>query len=163
MLSILVLPLLSTIITGFFGRYLGSNKIYQLSTITLFNSWVLTTWCITKIIFKGQTFTINLIQWLDTSIMNLHFTFTFDLVSCLMLWLITFISGLVHYYTIEYTYEDPFVIRFYLWLQAFTCSMLWLVTSNNLITLFICWELIELFSFSLISFWFTIFSYIFYY
>ena len=155
MLSILILPLFSTIITGLFGRYLGSNKIYQLSTITLFNSWVLTTWCITKIIFKGQTFTINLIQWLDTSIINLNFTFSFDLVSCLMLWLITFISGLVHFYTIEYTYEDPFIVRFYLWLQAFTCSMLWLVTSNNLITLFICWELIGLFSFLLISFWFT--------
>ncbi len=155
MLSIILLPLLSTIITGLIGRQVGSINIYKLATLVLFSSWLTSTWCLKTIIFSGQSITIHFMHWLDTSFLNLNWTFTFDLVTCLMLWLITFISALVHFYTIEYTYEDPFVIRFYLWLQAFTCSMLWLVTSNNLISLFICWELIGLFSFLLISFWFS--------
>ncbi len=155
MLSILIMPLMSTLITGIMGRYIGSYNVYRLATVVLFSAWLSCSWCLRAIIRSGQSITIELGKWIDSSIVDLSWVFTFDLLTCLMLWLITFISGLVHFYTIEYTYNDPFVIRFYLWLQAFTCSMLWLVSSSNVINLFIFWELIGLFSFLLISFWFT--------
>ena len=72
-----------------------------------------------------------------------------------MLWLITLISTLVFYYTKDYLYNDPFIVRFYFLIGSFATSMMWLTASNNVILLFIFWELIGLFSFLLIAFWFT--------
>ena len=154
-LSIIYLPLLSFIITFFLGRkigYIGSKIIPTLFLfISLLNSLII----FNDIIVKNLNITINLFGWFDLGLLSNNFGFQFDGVVSSMLILVTCVSFLVHLFSTSYMDGDPHLPRFMSYLSLFTFFMVMLVTSNNLIQLFIGWEGVGLCSYLLINFWYT--------
>src|SRR5205814_6541854 len=93
-------------------------------------------------------------SWFDVRILQVNWAFMFDSLTVVMLLVVTFVSSLVHLYSIEYMSEDPHLPRFMSYLSLFTFFMLMLVTSNNFVQMFFGWEGVGLCSYLLIGFWF---------
>lgn len=154
-LSIIFLPLFGAIISGFGGRYLGRYGSSIVSFICVILSSILSILAFYEIGFGGQACYIKLITWIDSGNLNVNWGFLFDSLTVIMLVVITFISSLVHLYSIKYMEEDPHTPRFMSYLEVFTFFMLVLVTADNVIQMFVGWEGVGLASYLLINFWFT--------
>lgn len=155
MLSILLLPLITVSLIGLFGRSLGSQQVSKIITFVFSFAFLLTNIALINYLESSHHISIVLFDWVRLESDFIQFSFDFNIVTLLMLWLISLISSLVFFYTQDYLYNDPFIVRFYFLIGSFATSMMWLTASNNIILLFIFWELIGLFSFLLIAFWFT--------
>nr|YP_010417980.1 NADH dehydrogenase subunit 5 [Sargassum polycystum]USF18198.1 NADH dehydrogenase subunit 5 [Sargassum polycystum] len=154
-LNIVFLPLLGSIISGFFGRFIG---VYGSCFITVF--CVGLTFCLSCLSFyevglAGSGTYLSLMTWLESDSFHVEWAFCFDSLTVVMLIVVTFISTLVHIYSIEYMGEDPHVPRFVSYLSLFTFFMLVLVTADNFVQMFVGWEGVGLCSYLLINFWFT--------
>jgi len=103
----------------------------------------------------GKVKEINVGRWIETDLLLISWNFHFDNASLVMISLVSFISSLVHLYSYEYMKNDPHIIRFFSYLSFFTFFMLLLVSSSNLVQLFVGWEGVGLCSYLLINFWFT--------
>ena len=152
---VLFIPLLSAIIAGLFGRFIGEKGAGIITTSCIFISAFLS-WTIFYEVGVCNTVTyIQLWNWITSGIYSVHFGLLFDSVTAVMLIVVTSISAVVHLYSTEYMRGDPHLPRFMSYLSIFTFFMLVLVTSDNLLQLFIGWEGVGLCSYLLINFWFT--------
>ncbi len=152
---VLFIPLLSAIIAGLFGRFIGEKGAGIITTSCIFITAFLS-WTIFYEVGVCNTVTyIQLWNWITSGIYSVHFGLLFDSVTAVMLIVVTSISAVVHLYSTEYMRGDPHLPRFMSYLSIFTFFMLVLVTSDNLLQLFIGWEGVGLCSYLLINFWFT--------
>jgi NADH-quinone oxidoreductase subunit L len=106
-------------------------------------------------VLEGNTFNGSVYTWLTSGGVRLEIGFLIDRLSALMMVVVTFVSLMVHVYTIGYMAEDPGYQRFFSYISLFTFSMLMLVMANNFLQLFFGWEAVGLVSYLLIGFWYT--------
>lgn len=154
-LLIIVLPFLGSIIIGFGGRWLGYYGASLVSTFCVSFSMFLSILSFFEIGFGNTIVFITITSWINVGIFELNWSFLFDSLTTTMLIVITTVSTLVHIYSIDYMKDDPHFPRFMAYLEVFTFFMLILVTSDNLIQMFLGWEGVGLASYLLINFWFT--------
>nr|YP_010619999.1 NADH dehydrogenase subunit 5 [Tayloriella tenebrosa]WAX04012.1 NADH dehydrogenase subunit 5 [Tayloriella tenebrosa] len=154
-LLIIFLPLFSSISLGFFGRLIGFYGSTIISIICLFLSFLVSIFIFFEIGLNGHIIYIDIFTWIISDNINIKWNFLFDNLTSSMLIIITFISTLVHLYSFDYMKTDPHFQRFISFLGIFTFFMLILVTSGNLLQLFLGWEGVGLASYLLINFWFT--------
>ena len=152
---ILILPLLSFIFCGLYGRNLGQKGVKVFSCTMLLLTLILSLNSFIEVVFFNSINLINLWTWFDLGTLYNPITLQFDFIVCSMLILITSVSLLVHLYSTSYMDGDPHMPRFLAYLSLFTFFMVVLVTSNNLVQLFIGWEGVGLCSYLLIGFWYT--------
>ena len=154
-LNIIFLPLLGSIAAGFFGRFLGGKGAGLITTGTVCISWVLSFIIFYEVgLCHCPTF-IKLATWIELDFFHADWSFCFDTLTAVMLVVVTFVSSLVHLYSMEYMGEDPHLPRFMSYLSLFTFFMLILVTADNFIQMFVGWEGVGLCSYLLINFWFS--------
>ena len=151
---IVFLPLLGSIIAGFWGRRLGDKlSLYLTSTLLLISmtlSWI-TFWQLSSNHFDKV---YPLMEWMNIGDFNVVWSLRHDMLSAVMMIVITTVSAMVHIYSIGYMSHDNSKPRFMSYLSLFTFAMLMLVTSDNLIQLFFGWEGVGLASYLLIGFWY---------
>ena len=154
-LLILTLPLFGSLITGFLGRFLGRYGAGIFSTICIMGSMLLSFLAFYEIGLVKTVCYIKLANWVTSGIFFVSWGFLFDSLTCTMLLVVTIISTLIHIYSIKYMENDPHTPRFMSYLQIFTFFMLILVTSDNLVQMFLGWEGVGIASYLLINFWHT--------
>ena len=151
---ILFLPLLASIIVGFFGKYIGDrNSEYVTSGLVLISA-LLSISVLYQVIVNQYEENIVIATWINSGSLDVNWSMLIDPLSAVMLVVVTSVSSLVHIYSIGYMSHDPHKPRFMAYLSLFTFSMLMLVTSDNFIQLFFGWEGVGLCSYFLIGFWF---------
>lgn len=151
---IVILPLLGFLNASIFGRFLGKGAGY-ITTFNTFMSFCFSCFMGYDVISKGLTYKIVVSPWIYSDMLKVNWAFQFDSLTFVMLFVITFISTLVHLYSMEYMESDPHIIRFMSYLSLFTFFMLLLVTADNFLQMFVGWEGVGLSSFLLINFWYT--------
>ncbi|HFL8794901.1 MAG TPA: NADH-quinone oxidoreductase subunit L [Candidatus Azosocius sp. HAIN] len=156
-LSILIifLPLISSLISGFFGKYLKNVLIHTISVSFMGFSTILSVIIFYKFLigdFDNTEFTMYV--WGNVGNLTLEIGLLLDKLTVLMMVIVTFVSFMVHIYTIGYMHGDEGYIRFFSYISFFTFSMLILVASNNFLQLFFGWEAVGLASYLLIGFWY---------
>nr|AER54574.1 NADH dehydrogenase subunit 5 [Laomedea flexuosa]AER54614.1 NADH dehydrogenase subunit 5 [Obelia longissima] len=154
-LLILILPLLSSIICGLWGRKIGYEGIKLLSCILIFFTFSLSVNSFIEVVAFNSIIYINLWSWFDIGMLYNPMNLQFDYIVSSMLILVSSVSFFVHIFSTSYMNGDPHLPRFMSYLSLFTFFMVVLVTSNNLIQLFIGWEGVGLCSYLLIGFWYT--------
>ncbi len=151
---IIFLPLLGSIISGFFGKIIGSRNSEILTSLFVSISAILSFLIFYKVLNGNYINNLNIFTWINSGILNVNWAIKIDALSSVMLVVVTLVSSLVHIYSIGYMSEDPHKQRFMSYLSLFTFSMLILVTSDNFLQLFFGWEGVGLCSYFLIGFWF---------
>jgi len=155
MLSLIVfLPFLGFIGASLLGCLLGVGACY-LTFFYVFLSFLGSCFLFIKIVLLEVNFKLVLGNWIFSDLLAVNWGFQFDSLTVIMLLVITFISTLVHLYSLEYMETDPHLTRFMSYLSLFTFFMLILVTANNFLQMFVGWEGVGLSSYLLINFWFT--------
>jgi len=154
LLVIALAPLVSSIIVGLFGRSIGRAASHWLTTASVGLSFVLSLVVLNDVI-HGARFNATIYHWMTVGSLHMEIGFMIDGLSALMMAVVTFVSFMVHIYTIGYMADDDGYQRFFSYISLFTFSMLMLVMSNNLLQLFFGWEAVGLVSYLLIGFWFT--------
>jgi len=154
-LSIVILPLLAAIIAGIFGSSIGKKGAHRITITSVAISFLLSTYLLIQS-FSGpfQVDNYSLYTWALSGNLSMEIGFLIDRLSLLMMVVVTFVSLMVHIYTIGYMQDDPGYQRFFSFISLFTFSMLMLVMSNNFLQLFFGWEAVGLVSYLLIGFWF---------
>ena len=147
-------PLVGSILVGLWGPRLGRSLshwicIAGVAIATLASAWVL------RDVIAGHLFNGDLYTWLVSDKIKFSIGFLIDPLTALMMLVVTFVSLMVHIYTIGYMSDDPGYTRFFSYISLFTFSMLMLVMSNNFLQLFFGWEAVGLVSYLLIGFWYT--------
>jgi len=154
-LSILVLPLLGSFVSGFMGRKIGVTGAHIITCTCLILSSILASIAFYEVGFCGSPVTIQLTSWIDSEFMTISWEFLFDQLTVSMLIPVLYISSLIHIFSTDYMAEDPHNQRFFSYLSLFTFFMLVLVSGANFFVMFIGWEGIGVVSYLLINFWFT--------
>ena len=136
------------------GRWIGRTGVLSLTTVGVGISWVLAVnYLFTCLLGNHNSFVLS--SWINSDLMSINWGFHFDSLTAVMFVLVLTVSFIVHMYSIAYMGEDPGVARFFSYLSLFTVFMLVLVSSDNLVLLFMGWEGVGLMSYLLINFWFT--------
>jgi len=149
-------PLAGALLAGLFGKAIGRSGAHWAAIIGVGLSFVLS-----LLVFKqqvlddGAVFNGSVYTWMVSDGIRFEVGFLIDRLTALMLVVVTFVSLMVHIYTIGYMHEDPGYQRFFSYIALFTFSMLMLVMSNNFLQLFFGWEAVGLVSYLLIGFWYT--------
>ena len=151
---ILYLPLMASIIAGFFGKYIGDRNSEYVTSGLVSISALLSIFVFYKVIFNQYEDNIVIATWINSGSLDVNWSMLIDPLSSVMLVVVTSVSSLVHIYSIGYMSHDPHKPRFMAYLSLFTFAMLMLVTSDNFIQLFFGWEGVGLCSYFLIGFWF---------
>ena len=151
---IIALPLLASIISGFFGKFIGDRNSEIVTSFLVTISAILSVIVFYEVIFNQYQNNITIATWIDSGSLNVNWSIKIDSLSTVMLVVVTSVSSLVHVYSIGYMSHDPHKPRFMAYLSLFTFAMLMLVTSDNFIQLFFGWEGVGLCSYFLIGFWF---------
>lgn len=154
-ISILIIPLLSSITSGFFGRFWGYKGAGTLSTNLIAITCLMSYISFYKVGFLKMPYYLKLGSWINSDLFYVEWSFIFDSLSVTMLVVVTTVSWLVHMYSCSYMSEDPHLVRFISYLSLFTFFMIILVTADNFLQLFMGWEGVGLCSYLLINFWFT--------
>jgi NADH-quinone oxidoreductase subunit L len=147
-------PLVGAIIAGFFGRKIGRSLTHWVAIIGVFFALLASVWTLRDVL-AGNTFNGTLYSWATIGSLKLEIGFLVDTLTATMMCVVTFVSLMVHIYTIGYMEEDDGYQRFFSYISLFTFSMMMLVMSNNFLQLFFGWEAVGLVSYLLIGFWFT--------
>ena len=154
-LLILILPLLSSVFSGLFGRKIGYEGVKIFSCILMLMTLILSINSFIEVVLFDSLIYIKLWSWFNLGMLYNPVTIQFDHMVSSMLILVTSVSFFVHLFSTSYMNGDPHLPRFMSYLSLFTFFMIVLVTSNNLIQLFIGWEGVGLCSYLLIGFWYT--------
>jgi NADH-ubiquinone oxidoreductase chain 5 len=154
-LAIIVLPLLGSIVSGFFGRKVGVTGSHIITCSSLIITTILVIFAFFEVGLNNIPVSIHLFRWIDTESLNIFWGFNFDSLTVSMLIPVLIVSTLVHVYSIGYMSHDPHNQRFFSYLSLFTFMMIILVTANNLLLMFVGWEGVGICSYLLVSFWFT--------
>jgi len=159
LLAVPLAPLVGSALAGIFGTRFGGNWIGRKLTHSLTILGVLVAFILSAITLKdviaGARFNETLYTWMVVGGLKMEVGFMVDGLTAMMMCVVTFVSLMVHLYTIGYMEEDEGYNRFFAYISLFTFSMLMLVMSNNLLQLFFGWEAVGLVSYLLIGFWFN--------
>ncbi len=147
-------PLVGAIIAGLFGKQIGRAGAHTATILGVAVSF-LASLAVFQDVQAGNTFNGSVYTWLTSGDMTLEIGFLIDRLTAVMMLVVTFVSLMVHLYTIGYMADDPGYQRFFSYISLFTFSMLMLVMSNNFMQLFFGWEAVGLVSYLLIGFWYT--------
>ena len=151
---VITLPLMASIISGFFGKLIGDRNSEIVTSTLVSISAVLSFLIFYEVIFNQYQNNFIIAKWINSGSLEVNWSIKVDPLSAVMLVVITSISSLVHIYSIGYMSHDPHKPRFMAYLSLFTFAMLMLVTSDNFIQLFFGWEGVGLCSYFLIGFWY---------
>ena len=154
-LAIIVLPLLGSIVSGFFGRKVGVSGAQMITCLCVTITTFLATIAFVEVGLNNIPVSIQLFRWIDSESLNVLWAFNFDSLTVSMLIPVLVVSCLVHFYSIGYMSHDPHNQRFFSYLSLFTFMMIILVTANNFLLMFVGWEGVGVCSYLLVSFWFT--------
>ncbi len=154
-LAIIILPLLGSIVSGFFGRKVGVKGAQLITCLLIFTTTVLSVFAFLEVGINNIPVSINLFRWIDSESLNVLWSFNFDSLTVSMLIPVLIVSLLVHVYSVGYMSGDPHNQRFFSYLSLFTFMMVILVTSNSFLLMFVGWEGVGVCSYLLVSFWFT--------
>jgi len=152
--SILALPLIASIISGFFGKFIGDRNSEIITSLLVSISAIFSAVVLYEVIINQYQDNIIIATWISSGTLDVNWSMKIDSLSSIMLVVVTSVSSLVHIYSIGYMSNDPHKPRFMAYLSLFTFAMLMLVTSDNFIQLFFGWEGVGLCSYFLIGFWF---------
>jgi NADH-quinone oxidoreductase subunit L len=147
-------PLVGAIVAGLGGRRIGRAGAHSVTIFAVLLSFLAACWVFVEVL-EGATFEATLYTWLTSGGTRFEIGFLVDRLTALMMVVVTFVSLMVHVYTIGYMAEDPGYQRFFAYISLFTFSMLMLVMANNFLQLFFGWEAVGLVSYLLIGFWYT--------
>lgn len=154
-LSILILPLLGSIVSGLLGRKVGITGAHLITCSCLIVSSVLATVAFYEVGICGSPVYIHLFNWVDSEFMSISWEFSFDQLTVSLQLAVLYCSTLIHIYSVDYLSSDPHQQRFMSYLSLFTFGMLVLITGSNYFVMFVGWELIGVVSYLLINFYFT--------
>src|SRR5471032_1934002 len=149
-----VAPLVGAIVAGLFGKQIGRANAHRITILGVFISFVISAMTLMAVINDGFHFPGTVYEWMNAGGLKMEVGFLIDGLTAMMMCVVTFVSLMVHVYTIGYMEEDPGYQRFFSYISLFTFSMLMLVMSNNFLQLFFGWEAVGLVSYLLIGFWF---------
>ena len=147
-------PLVGALIAGLLGRVIGPTWSHR-ATIGLMIVCVVASVTVFMDVLQGNTYNGTVYTWMITGDARFEIGFLIDQLSATMMVVVSFVSLMVHIYTIGYMHNDPGYQRFFSYISLFTFSMLMLVMANNFLQLFFGWEAVGLVSYLLIGFWFT--------
>jgi NADH-quinone oxidoreductase subunit L len=153
-IALLFLPLIASVISGFFGKYIGDRISEIVTSLFVTISAVLSLFLFYNVIVNQYESNVVLAAWINSGSLDVNWSIKVDSLSSVMLVVVTLVSALVHIYSIGYMSNDPHKPRFMAYLSLFTFAMLTLVTSDNFLQLFFGWEGVGLCSYFLIGFWF---------
>src|SRR5512140_681112 len=153
-------PLAASVLVGVFGTTFGGNLIgrrlsHTLCVLGVFVAFVLSAMTLKSVAMDGARLNETIYQWMVVGSLKMEVGFLIDGLTAMMMCVVTFVSLMVHIYTIGYMEEDEGYNRFFAYISLFTFSMLMLVMSNNFLQLFFGWEAVGLVSYLLIGFWYT--------
>ena len=160
LLAVPMAPLVGAVVAGILGTSFGGNVIGRRAshTITILGvaiAFVLSVLTLKSVALDGARFNETLYTWMVVGGLKMEIGFLVDGLTAMMMCVVTFVSLMVHIYTIGYMEEDEGYNRFFAYISLFTFSMLMLVMSNNMLQLFFGWEAVGLVSYLLIGFWFN--------
>jgi NADH-quinone oxidoreductase subunit L len=160
LLAVPLAPLVGSLLAGIFGTQFGGNWIgrrlsHSLTIIGVLVAFILSALTLKSVAMDGARFNETLYTWMVVGGLKMEIGFLVDGLTAMMMCVVTFVSLMVHIYTIGYMEEDEGYNRFFAYISLFTFSMLMLVMSNNLLQLFFGWEAVGLVSYLLIGFWFN--------
>jgi len=160
LLAVPLAPLVGAALAGLFGTKFGGNHIgrkvtHSLTILGVLVAFVISALTLKSVIADGARFNQTIYEWMVVGGLKMEVGFMVDGLTAMMMCVVTFVSLMVHIYTIGYMEEDDGYNRFFAYISLFTFSMLMLVMSNNMLQLFFGWEAVGLVSYLLIGFWFN--------
>ncbi|MBN9411191.1 MAG: NADH-quinone oxidoreductase subunit L [Burkholderiales bacterium] len=160
LLAVPLAPLAGSLIAGILGTQFGGNQIgrrlsHGFTILGVLVAFILSAMTLWSVAVDGARFNQTLYEWMVIGSLKMEVGFMVDGLTAMMMCVVTFVSLMVHIYTIGYMEEDEGYNRFFAYISLFTFSMLMLVMSNNLLQLFFGWEAVGLVSYLLIGFWFN--------
>ena len=160
LLAVPMAPLIGAVLAGVLGTKFGGNKIGRTASHTatilgVFIAFLLSAMTLYSVVIDGARFNETLYTWMVVGGLKMEIGFLVDGLSAMMMCVVTFVSLMVHLYTIGYMDEDEGYNRFFSYISLFTFAMLMLVMSNNMLQLFFGWEAVGLVSYLLIGFWYN--------
>jgi NADH-quinone oxidoreductase subunit L len=160
LLAVPLAPLAGSLLAGIFGTTFGGNWIgrrlsHTLTIVGVLVAFIISAMTLKSVAIDGARFNETLYTWMVVGGLKMEIGFLVDGLTAMMMCVVTFVSLMVHIYTIGYMEEDEGYNRFFAYISLFTFSMLMLVMSNNLLQLFFGWEAVGLVSYLLIGFWFN--------
>ena len=160
LLTVPLAPLVGSLLAGILGTQFGGNWIgrrlsHTLTILGVAVAFVLSAITLKSVALDGARFNATIYEWMVVGGLKMEVGFMVDGLTAMMMCVVTFVSLMVHIYTIGYMEEDAGYNRFFAYISLFTFSMLMLVMSNNLLQLFFGWEAVGLVSYLLIGFWFN--------
>jgi NADH-quinone oxidoreductase subunit L len=160
LLAVPLAPLVGAVVAGLFGTKFGGDHIgrrvtHSLTILGVFVAFVISALTLKSVVSDGAHFNATIYEWMTVGGLKMEIGFLVDGLTAMMMCVVTFVSLMVHIYTIGYMEEDESYNRFFAYISLFTFSMLMLVMSNNMLQLFFGWEAVGLVSYLLIGFWFN--------
>jgi NADH-quinone oxidoreductase subunit L len=160
LLAVPLAPLAGSLLAGIFGTAFGGNWIgrrlsHTLTIVGVLVAFIISAMTLKSVAIDGARFNETLYTWMVVGGLKMEVGFLVDGLTAMMMCVVTFVSLMVHIYTIGYMEEDEGYNRFFAYISLFTFSMLMLVMSNNMLQLFFGWEAVGLVSYLLIGFWFN--------
>ena len=160
LLAVPMAPLVGAVLAGIFGTQFGGNWIgrrltHSITILGVLIAFILSASTLKSVAMDGARFNETLYTWMTVGGLSMEVGFMVDGLTAMMMCVVTFVSLMVHIYTIGYMEEDEGYNRFFAYISLFTFSMLMLVMSNNMLQLFFGWEAVGLVSYLLIGFWFN--------
>ncbi|AZN35450.1 NADH-quinone oxidoreductase subunit L [Iodobacter ciconiae] len=147
-------PLFGALVAGLFGWAIGRRASHIVTIGGVAASFLMSAYVLNHLVSGGDNFNGTVYTWLTVNGVDFNVGFLVDKLTAMMMCVVTFVSLMVHIYTIGYMSEDPGYQRFFSYISLFTFSMLMLVMANNFVQLFFGWEAVGLVSYLLIGFWF---------
>jgi NADH-quinone oxidoreductase subunit L len=159
LVTVALAPLAGSLLAGIWGTHLGGNGLgrrwaHSLTILGVFVSFILSAMTLQDVV-EGARFNESIYTWMQIGELKMEIGFMVDGLTAMMMCVVTFVSLMVHIYTIGYMEEDEGYNRFFAYISLFTFAMLMLVMSNNMLQLFFGWEAVGLVSYLLIGFWFN--------
>ena len=154
LLAVPLAPLVGAIAAGLFGKQIGRSGAHWITCIGVAISLAISIQTLFAVL-DGARFNATIYEWMQIGGLKMEIGFLVDGLTAMMMCVVTFVSLMVHIYTIGYMVDDPGYQRFFSYISLFTFSMLMLVMSNNFLQLFFGWEAVGLVSYLLIGFWYT--------
>ena len=155
LLAVPLAPLAGAVIAGLAGKTVGRRGAHTVTILGVLIAFILSAMVLKSVAADGARFNDTVYEWMVLGGLKMEIGFLIDGLSAMMMCVVTFVSLMVHVYTIGYMEEDPGYQRFFSYISLFTFSMLMLVMSNNFLQLFFGWEAVGLVSYLLIGFWYT--------
>ncbi|MEO6277818.1 NADH-quinone oxidoreductase subunit L [Roseateles sp.] len=154
LLTVPLAPLAGAIVAGFFGKTVGRRGSHIVTILGVLIAFILSAQTLYSVAVDGARFNATIYEWMNLGSLKMEVGFLIDGLTAMMMCVVTFVSLMVHIYTIGYMEEDDGYQRFFSYISLFTFSMLMLVMSNNMLQLFFGWEAVGLVSYLLIGFWY---------